>query len=600
MSVKTDHAWHQTAVKTAIVAGVFSVIAAGLLMVNQAQGKVTTLLDFKEMDSLKETLQKQPKDQILKKRIRTLDLQRRRDLFHRLRFSETGAYLLLIAVALLLAGAHGAAALRKKLPNPLQWGPRRAGEEQRTAHLTRRTVALCGVLVAASVLLLIKGSARPSVPTALDAFAGRLLIKGSAELSVPTAMDAFAGRSETQAGLPYPSTEEIRKNWPRFRGPGGLGVSAYTQIPKAWNGKSGAGILWKRPVPLPGKNSPLLWNGSIFVTGADQERNEVYRFDAETGTLLWRAAVKVPGHRETRRVEVSEETGYAAPTALIDGRRIYAVFANGDLAAFDLDGQQVWARNWRISDNPYGHTSSLAMFQDILLILLDQGTEEENRSKLVALDARTGKTVWERKRPVSSSWSSPIVIQPGGRHQLITTASPWVIAYDPRSGSELWRVNCLDGEIAPSPIYAGGLVIAVSPGDRLVAIRTDGRGDVTKSHIAWTAEGDIPDVCSPVSDGDRIYALTTDGVLSCYELESGKRLWQQELELYFYTSPSLVGNRLVLFADDGAVVMIEAGNEYRELGRAEMGEQCFACPAFGKGRIYVRGEKHLSCIGNAE
>ncbi|MHC4633374.1 MAG: outer membrane protein assembly factor BamB family protein, partial [Planctomycetota bacterium] len=132
------------------------------------------------------------------------------------------------------------------------------------------------------------------------------------------------------------------------------------------------------------------------------------------------------------------------------------------------------------------------MYRNLLLIQYDQGMAEDQMSKLIALDAFSGQTVWETKRPIPNSWTSPIVVQIGNQHQLITCGDPWVIAYDPANGAELWRAECLAGEVAPSPIYANGLVFAIEPYTKLVAIRPDGRGDVTKTHIAWSVEDGTP------------------------------------------------------------------------------------------------------------
>ena len=238
------------------------------------------------------------------------------------------------------------------------------------------------------------------------------------------------------------------------------------------------------------------------------------------------------------------------------------------------------------------------MYRNLLLIQYDQGAAEDEKSKLIALDGFSGQIVWETKRPVPNSWSSPIVFQIGNQHQVVACGEPWVVAYDPaNNGAELWRAKCLGGEMAPSPIYANGLVFAIEPYTKLVAIRPDGRGDVTKTHIAWSIEDGTPDICSPVSNGELIYLLTSEGLLICYKVTDGTKLWEKDLEKNFYASPSLVGDSLYLLSEKGTMFIVEAGPEYKELARCELGEECRASPAFADGRIYIRGQENLYCIG---
>ena len=178
------------------------------------------------------------------------------------------------------------------------------------------------------------------------------------------------------------------------------------------------------------------------------------------------------------------------------------------------------------------------------------------------------------------------------------SSSPALIAYNPTDGTELWRVNCLTGDIAPSPIYANGLVFVIEPYSKLVAIKADGKGDVTKTHIAWVSEEGGPDICSPVSNGELIFTLATEGLLECYNVSDGKKLWEKDLQEYFLASPSLVGNNLYLLSEKGNMFIAEFGPEYKELAKCELGEKCHASPAFADGRIYIRGINNLYCIGS--
>jgi len=568
-------AWYRTAVRTAIVAGVFSMIVCVLLLVNYFHGKISDPLNSEELVQLKTTLIQDPRNVSIKENIRGLDLELRKGYFRQREFSKWGSYLLLGGIAIFLIGIKSAADYRKKLPMP-----QAASDEQeqvvRDATMSRWSVALLGLVLGGAALVL--GIISESGTT------GEFL--------------KSVGQIRTTAD--YPSQEEIKKNWPRFRGPGGLGISAYTNILSSWHGETGSGILWKTPVSLPGENSPIVWGDRVFLTGATEYESEVYCFNADSGELLWKKAVEnVPGNT-LETPEVMEDTGFAAPTAVTDGQRLYAIFANGDLVCFDFDGNRVWAKNLGLPENMYGHSSSLTMYQNLLLVLLDQGEADDDLSKLIAFEASSGQTVWETQRSIPNSWASPIVINTGKREQIITCANPWVIAYEPDTGKELWRANCLDGDVAPSPVYAGGLVFATNEYAYLAAIRPDGEGDVTETHIAWQAEDNLPDICSPLSNGELLFLMTSYGILTCYDVQDGSMVWEQDLEASFKASPSLVGDKVYLLSEEGVMFIFAAAREYKEFARAELGENCNTCPAFMDGRIYIRGKENLYCIGRNE
>ncbi|MGD8237666.1 MAG: PQQ-binding-like beta-propeller repeat protein, partial [Armatimonadota bacterium] len=173
----------------------------------------------------------------------------------------------------------------------------------------------------------------------------------------------------------------------------------------------------------------------------------------------------------------------------------------------------------------------------------------------------------------------------------------WVIAYDPLTGREYWRVNCVDGDSAPSPIYANGHIYVANIYASLVAIRPGGEGDVTDTHVSWSAEGSLPDICSPLSDGELVFVLSTNGIFSCYDAEDGALLWSEKLGRRFRSSPSLVGKRVYLLSETGESIVAAAARGYRQLATGQLGEAAYSSPAFAAGRMYIRGERHLYCMG---
>ena len=563
---------------TAVIAAVFSFIVIYLMAANYRTYQSTYLLESDRLLQLRELFDQDPDNETLKNSFRDLDLQIRQDYLSHRQQRQRGAYLLLAGIVVSLLTLKKALDLKKTNPLPSS-SPAAPDSSSRRLPASIAVVLLAGLLIAGGISLQLNS----------DVIIDRI--------SIPTEADLSPDGTETTALAPdSPSPPQAKDNWPRFRGPGGLGLSPHADVPTSWDGPTGQAVLWKTPISLPGHSSPIIWNDRIFLTAANKDKRELYCFDTSTGRVLWQKDVEAtPGHKP-RIPDVMQDTGYAAPTPATDGRAVYAIYANGDLAAFDFDGNQLWAKTLGLPQNIYGHATSLLMYRNTLLIQYDQAMVEDNVSALLVLDGPTGATAWRKRRPVANSWPTPIIIDTDPP-QLITCADPWVIAYQPDTGAEIWRVNCLYGDTAPSPVYAQGTVFVVNPNDKLFAIRTDGRGDVTKTHILWTANDGIPDICSPLTDGRRTYLLTTNGVLTCYDNAEGTMLWQKELEINFLASPSLAAGHLYLTSDKGLTLIVKPGDEYQEIARHELGEPVSASLAFTPGRIYFRGKNNLYCIG---
>jgi len=567
---------YAVALGAAIVAGVFSLAVGVELVVHWVASQRWDPFDSPMLARMREkAIRENFRDAALVEEIRGYELSLRREYYYRQAFARWGGWLLLGGVAAFLAAVKFAADCRKEAPRPA--GGAAPEEAPQTATAARYAVGAVALALAGATVAAILHFVPAPVPTPVS----------------PT--EEPTGAAET-----FPKPEEVARHWPQFRGPGGAATSAYKNIPTKWDGKSGEGILWKTAVPLPGRNSPVVWGDAIFLTGATATKREVYCFDASSGRLRWQRPVETLEGKAAPVPKVEEAAGYAAPTAAVDGRRVAAIFANGDIAAFDFEGKRLWARWLGLPKNIYGHAASLVMYQNLVLVPYDQGRPEDRLSRLVALDAATGKTLWEALRPVNGSWATPIVIDAAGEAQVVTAADPWVIAYDPLTGAEVWRANCLRGDVAPSPVFADGVVYAVNTGADLVAIRPDGRGDVTKSHILWRSPDNLPDVCSPLAGGGLVWTLLTYGTLTCYDARDGRIVYEHDLDAAFWSSPSLVGDSIYLTSEKGVTFIISADREFKELGRAELGEKVYASLAFLDDRIYIRGEKHLFAIGNAK
>jgi len=564
--VQPTSSWYRCAVATAVLSAIFSIVVCALLLMNYGRSKMVGTAEETELADLRSQIRSKPGDEQLLSRIRQFDLQFRQQRIRALDHSRKGGYLLLSGVVVFIISLRFAITFKKKNLAP-QSGVDPLKQQIGNANFARWAVA-GGLVILGSVALLLATGPEIDFVKAGDA--------GTASFSI----------------------DDVNKNWASFRGPNGAGISNHSNVPSSWDGKTSEGILWKTEIPLPGNNSPVVWDDRVFLSGADPNSRQVFCFDASTGGLLWKGDVLGMPKSNEEPLEVMDETGLAAPTVATDGRRVYAIFPTGDVGCFDLKGKKVWEKNLGRPDSVYGYASSLAMYRNLLLIQYDQGGVEDEKSELIALDGFSGREVWRTKRPVGNSWSSPIVASIGEQFQVITCGDPWVVAYNPADGAELWRVNCLYGDIAPSAIYANGLVFVIEPYSKLVAIKPDGKGDVTKTHIAWVSEEGGPDICSPVSNGDAIFLLATEGLLESYQVSDGKKLWEHDFREYFLASPCLVGSKLYLLSEKGVMYIAEAGPEYKQLAKCELGEKCHASPAFADGRIYIRGVENLYCIGS--
>lgn len=375
--------------------------------------------------------------------------------------------------------------------------------------------------------------------------------------------------------------------WPMFRGPHGLGVAHHDRAPLAWNGRAGKpaeNIRWKVPIPKRGTSSPIAWGKRVFVTGADEASRDVYAFEAETGALSWTHEVKeAPGPLP----RVMEDVTYAPATMATDGERVYAIFATGDLVALSMEGKKIWGLSLGVPKNAYGHASSLATYGGRVLVQFDS----QSGGRLLALDAATGHKAWEERRDVTDSWASPALVKTDAGMEAILVALPNVISHDPLTGKIRWSVKCMDGEPTPSPASANGIVFVATERAKLTAIR--------EGKILWQYDEDLPSVSSPVARGRFLLMASEGGVVTCLETGTGTVLWRREFDEGFLSSPVIVGERVYLMDRKGVTFVFKLADRYEELHRNELGEKSTCTPAFPEGRIYIRTDRHLYCIGGS-
>lgn len=626
---------YQAAVRTAVVAGAFTLVVGALMLYDFARRGEKHPMETTAYKAAILTAREQPDNAAVLEQVRLLDERLRQEYFRQRAFSAIGAVLLAVGAAVCAAAAKTASVLSRALPSP-QAG---AGGDPvgRQAQAARWSVGAMGLFVLGVIVGLGVGVSSP-LPRhrdgdSLPAQASPADPSGGDGPAVAAAQgDHAAGGAQASNNLPTRgqttttvevavppkpaddppapiasdseqfSAEEYRAAWPRFRGPEGSGVARAAIRAAVFDGAGGVGVLWKSPVPLPGNNSAVVWGKRVFLTGATETKREVYCFDADDGRLLWSRPVEAAAGPPPK---VLDATGYAAPTAAVDGYRVYAIFADGSLAAFTFDGRPVWQKQLGVPENSYGHAASLLTVGPLLIVPFDQGHKAaEAKSRLLAIDSRSGEIVWEVKREVPNSWTTPLAASIAGRMQLITAADPWAISYNPEDGRELWRAKVLRQDVGPSPTFFADRVYTVSEFPALTAIKADGEGDLTrdkeisKKFLLWRGEDNLPDTASPLAVERWVFIVSSNGILTCYDAQSGEMLWDKEFEDSAFTaSPGWADNKLFLIDTKGKAWWIEPDDTEGKIAiECALGEDCVTSPAWQSGRIYLRGKKHLYCL----
>jgi outer membrane protein assembly factor BamB len=358
------------------------------------------------------------------------------------------------------------------------------------------------------------------------------------------------------------------ENWPCWRGPTGGGQSAEKGLPLTWGGAKNENILWKTAIVGRGYSSPIVWDDSVFVTSAEElEKDGKYRSDpqqyvvclrAATGKELWRTLV--PPGPANRDGKGGLNSANAIATPCTEGERVYAWFGTAVLVALDFDGKLIWRKEF---PGPYTRapdiSSSPLLFGDSLIVLCDN--HEAATSFLVALEPKTGKVKWEKKRPAGHNVSSPIIIKVKDRFQLVFGDSQRLNALDPSTGASLWTCDAIAS--AASPIYASGLVYADrAPRGTGMVVDPTGQGDVTATHVKWRAAAMKSCFSSPIVVGKHVYKVNEPDVLTCCEWATGKLVYSERLPgVSPQASPVATADGRIYFASVNKSFVIKAGSE---------------------------------------
>ncbi len=383
----------------------------------------------------------------------------------------------------------------------------------------------------------------------------------------------------------------VETNWPRWRGPKCDGHSTETDLPTQWNMES---VLWKTPLKGTGQSSPVLWGDRIFLTTAlDNGRQRmVFCVDTRDGKVLWEHIAW------TGEPEASHDmNGWASATTATDGEVVVAFFGNGGLHAYDLDGKHLWSRDLGKFESPWGTAACPVLVGDLVI----QNGDSDKDAFIEAFDRKSGKSAWRRPRPNNRGWSTPIVLQQGGRDVIVLNGHTGVTAYDPPTGEELWFVKNSNGRGEPTVTPGAGLLFVVCglDGD-MHAIRPQTGGG--QPEVVWaTPRRSGRDLPSPIVVGDFVVVSGLNGVGSCYSAQTGKEIWKGRLTGKISSSPIAIGGLVLFQSEDGETVVIEPGPTLkiveRNLLKPGADELFRASLAPARGRIYSRSNKFLYCIG---
>lgn len=380
-------------------------------------------------------------------------------------------------------------------------------------------------------------------------------------------------------------------SWHGFRGPNGLGAAVRTNSPHRINSDRPGRLLWKVELPKRGMSSPVVWNDQVFFTGADEDVRQIYCVAAETGLIRWVHDVsglegEPPGGTLPR---VLEETGWAASTATTNGSFVAAVFATGELVCVNMKGERVWAKHLGVPVNHYGHASSLINDGDRLFVQFD----DSKAPRLLAFDLATGKAEWTAERD-AIGWSSPILIDNGSRRELVVANSKSVAGYDPATGRRYWVVDCLAGEVAPSPAYSDGIVVVANEG--VVAMGIDIRDHDAGPVVRWEWDGSLPDTSSPIAANGLVILPTGFGLVTCLDLQTGMKQWEHEFKEGFSSSPVLVEDHVLLTDLRGRMHVFKLSKNFESVTQFDFEEPIYASPAIVGNRVVTRSLDHAICI----
>lgn len=574
----------------AIVTAVFMLVLVAMLGVSYYQMQQVSPLQTEVIETLKELNEGNADNESLQLQIRQLDLISRKAYFVQEGQLKTGIYILLGMALVLIVSLNMYFKESMNLPekelDPI--------DEWMTKSRSRKYITWASSIAAVAVLAIVILQ-NLNFKKSGDVLGGEVeeeLLAENAEGdgvasgdvtaadSVQTEETADSVATAEDDGLPIP---KITSN--AFRGNNSSAMSSAKGIATSWDLKSKKNILWQASVPKHGYNSPVINGRNVFVTGADNAARELYCFDIYTGELKWTVkADKIPGSPSSMP-KVNADTGLAASTVATNGQQVCAIFATGDVICADMEGKRLWAKNLGLPDNHYGYSSSLLMYGNELIIQY----ENNSNGKVLALNAANGNQLWSKSVKDKIAWSSPIIATLGGKPALVVMGNPAITAYNLSNGAELWRVECMSGEVGSSPAASNGVVFGASEYAKCIAI------DGATGETLWEASDYLPECSSLAATSNLVFCATSYGMVCAYDAKTGAVTKEHDLSTPFYSSPVVADGKVFLFSNSGKAYIFSA-SDFSLITSFETGEKTFATPAFSDGMMVVRTDKSIYCV----
>jgi outer membrane protein assembly factor BamB len=383
------------------------------------------------------------------------------------------------------------------------------------------------------------------------------------------------------------------QDWPQFRGPTGQGVSAERNLPLSWSETKN--VRWKVAIPGRGWSSPVIQGDRLWLTTATEEGRSLRAIAVDVNTGAIQQNVEVFNLKSPKLM--NQKNSFASPTPVIDGDRVYLHFGAYGTACITQSGEIVWKTKLEYDNGQHGPGGSPIIYDDLLIVSCD-GLESQY---VVALDKATGKVRWKKTRESYQAYTTPLVLNLPEGDQVISPGAFQAIAYEPRTGKEIWRVKYAEGfSNVPRPVFGHGLVFICTGFQEpsLLAVRPDGRGDVTKSKVAWKLDRAIPRTPSPILVGDELYIVTDNGIATCIDAKTGAELWRARLGGNFSASPVYADGRIYFLSEEGESVVIAPGRQLKHLATNQIDGPTLASMAVSHNSIFIRSATHLYRISN--
>jgi hypothetical protein len=379
-----------------------------------------------------------------------------------------------------------------------------------------------------------------------------------------------------------------------WRGPTLDGHSSESNIPTRWT--AAENVLWKVPIPGQGHSSPIVFADRIFLTTCLEKelKRQLLCFSRSDGKLLWQRDVLTAPLEKKNALN-----GYATATPATDGRYVFVAFLQApdiQLVCYDMDGNQLWRRSPGKFYSIHGWACGPILYKDMVILNCDQ----DALAYIVAFDKATGTERWRIDRPNRTrSYCNPLIVQAAGKMQLVLTGSKCVAAYHPDTGRQHWIIDGPTDQFVATPVYADNTFFITGgyPTLHIMGIRPDGAGNVTNSHVLWHDTHGAAYVPSPIAFDKYVVVVSDDGLATCLEARTGKRLWSRQLGTHHRPSPVCADGNLYFLADNGDTFVIKAAPIYQLIATNPLGEDCFASPAISQRQVFIRSTQHLYCIG---